>query len=65
MITDKQLQDLGLVPYENGYYQINDEITVDVEGNIRVDNEYTTKPIWIGQVISIDELHAIIPFLLR
>lgn len=65
MITDKQLQDLGLDSYENGYYQINDEITVDVEGNIRVYNEYTTKPIWVGQVISIDELVTVIPILLR
>jgi hypothetical protein len=60
MITDKELKDLGLQPSEPKYYKINDEVTVDLEGNIRLENELTEGPVLIAQAVTVDQLKAFI-----
>lgn len=57
MITDKQLADLGLPTYENGYYQINEDLTVDVEETVRIE---IGKNHFICQLNSIEEVKQFI-----
>lgn len=54
---------MGLHSYELGYYQINDEVTVDVEGTIRIDCDYTTRPLYMMQVYNIEDLKTAIKFI--
>lgn len=55
MITEKQLEDLGLLPTGRvGYYNLNDDLIIDVEGHIRFDREWKTT--WIAQVVNMEEL---------
>jgi len=59
-ITDKNLLELDLPSYENGYYCINENLTVDCEGTIRLDNDYTTKRLFIAQCYSMEEVLSFI-----
>jgi hypothetical protein len=60
MITAKELKALGLQAAEPKYYKINDEVTVDLEGNIRLENELTEGPVLIAQAVTVDQLKAFI-----
>lgn len=62
MINDKVLTDLGLLSFKNGYYQITDNITVDVEGDIRFDDRNST---WIARVYNVEELKVFIECMTR
>ena len=63
MLTDKILTEYGLPSYENGYYSINDELTVDVEGDIRL--ETFSGNTWICKVYNIEELKLFIQWVNR
>jgi len=59
MITEGMLEELGLPTYENGYYNITDEITVDVEGTIRFEYHDFGR-MFIAQIYSLEDLKVFI-----
>lgn len=53
-LTENYLRKSGLGSYENGYYQLNDNVTIDCEGDIRLETD-SAETVWIGKVLTIDE----------
>lgn len=62
MITEGELEELGLPSYELGYYQINEDLTVDVEGTVRFE---IGKSYFICQLYSIEEVKQFIEWVNR
>ena len=59
ILRQKHFDDLGLPSYQTGYWQLTDEITIDAENNLRLDSDYTTRAIWLGEVHTEEELKVL------
>lgn len=65
LLKEKHFIELGLPSYENGYYQLNDEIKIGAENDLFVESEYASRPIWIGHVNTLEEFKILMEILNR